>query len=216
VLVNALYLKAKWQEQFDRASTRPGAFFASPGRQVQARFMTRAPFQARYLTSRGYQAVELPYRQSDLSMVIIVPASGQLADFERTLTPSVLKTIVANLTDTRIDLHLPRFRFTTKTDLAPALRAMGMRDAFSDAADFSAITRPQMLRIFRVEHQAYLSADEQGTEAAAATAVTAIATAAPSAPAVSLTINRPFVFAVRDRRSGLILFLGRVDDPSAG
>jgi len=215
VLANAIYLKAKWEYGFDRSSTRPGRFFVTPKHQVQAQLMTQEPFRVPYLSGAGYQAVELPYRDSTLSMLLVVPSAGRLPAFEHSLTSPALTAIVTHLKDTSIALRLPRFRFTTKTDLAQTLTAMGMPIAFSDAADFSAITHQEKLQITHVIHQADLSTGEQGTEAAAATAVTMIATSAPPPPQVSLTVNRPFLFAIRDKATGLVLFLGRVSDPTS-
>jgi serpin B len=112
-----------------------------------------------------------------------------------------------------VDLTLPRFSIETKTQLGELLRALGMPTAFSDAADFSGITTAEQLAISEVIHQANIDVDEKGTEAAAATAVVMRATGMPAEP-VTVRVDRPFLFVLRDVPTGAILFLGRVGDPS--
>jgi serine protease inhibitor len=141
----------------------------------------------------------------------IVP--DDLAAFESTLTADSFAAITGALSDTEVALALPKFGIETKTDLASTLAALGMPSAFDDRADFSGITTAEQLEISDVIHQANIDVDEKGTEAAAATAVVMRATAMPAEP-VTLRVDRPFLFALRDVPTGSILFLGRVGDPS--
>ncbi len=213
VLVNAIYLKAAWQHPFPADATKPRAFTRADGSTVQAPTMTLSETLA-YAAGDGWQAVELPYVGGSLAMTIIVP--DDLVAFAAALSPETLATVVGDLQERPVQLTLPRFGIETQADLVVALSAMGMPLAFdAGRADFSGITTAEQLFISAVIHQANIDVDEKGTEAAAATAVVMRASAAPGEP-VTLHVDRPFLFALRDLRSGAIVFLGQVTDPTAG
>ncbi len=211
-LVNAIYLKAPWAMPFDPNATRPGTFLRADGSTVEVPMMS-ATEGLRYADGSGWHAVELPYIGGSLALAIVVP--DDLAAFERSLTPEVLAGVTGALEDQMVQLSMPRFGVETATDLATVLAALGMPSAFDpDRADFSGITTAERLFISNVIHQANIDVDEKGTEAAAATAVTLRATAAPDEP-VTLRVDRPFLFVLRDVPTGAIVFMGRVVDPSA-
>jgi serine protease inhibitor len=215
VLVNAIYLKAPWQTPFEIAGTKNAPFTRSDGSQASVPTMSLNLPKGRYASGSGWQAVELPYAARSLVMTIVVP--DDLAAFESSLDATRFSQIAAALQPTAVDLTLPRFKIETKSDLSSALVGMGMPLAFDPTrADFSGITTQEQLYISKVVHQANVSIDENGTEATAATAVE-VAAAASMAPReqVTLHVDRPFLFAVRDTGTGAILFLGRVVDPSA-
>lgn len=214
VLTNAIYLKAPWQHPFDDGATVPGPFHRLDGTDVEAQMMrTQAPL--RYGSGNGYEAVELPYVGGALSMVVVVPEHGAFMDFEKRLNGSLLPAVVDSLSPSEVQLRFPRFAFRTQTQLKAALSALGMPIAFTEDADFSAMSpRGDELQIQDVLHEAFISVDEQGTEAAAATAVVVGTTAAP-AKVVEFTVDRPFLFFIRDTETGALLFMGRVLDPSA-
>ena len=202
VLTNAIYFSAAWAHPFEAAATADGTFTTAGG-PVTAPMMHEVA-EASYGAGAGYQAAELPYDGDQLSMVVIVPDA--LASFEATLTAVVQSLSTADLT-----LTLPRFRYTTPLSLGAALQALGMVDAFSPAADFSGIDGARDLQITGVLHKGFVGVDEAGTEAAAATAVVVGTTSVPE-PHV-LAVDRPFLFLIRDRPTGAILFVGRVVDP---
>jgi serpin B len=214
VLVNAIYLKAPWLEPFAESDTKTAPFTRSDGSQVSVPTMSLGLSEGRYASGSGWQAVELPYAGGSLAMTIVVP--DDLAAFESSLDGARFSQIAAALQPTHVDLTLPRFKIETKSDLASALAGMGMPLAFDPTrADFSGITTLEQLYIAKVVHQANISIDENGTEATAATAVVmAAASAVPIQPPVTLHVDRPFLFALRDTNTGAILFLGRVVDPS--
>ena len=214
VLANAIYMKAPWQTPFDKASTQTASFTRPDGSQVSVPMMSEGLSGGLYASGSGWQAAELPYLGGSLVMTIIVP--DDLVSFEKTLDASRFAQITAALQGVDLDLSLPRFKIETKSDLSTSLSNMGMPLAFDrDQADFSGITTQERLYIAKVIHQADISVDENGTEAAAATAVVmAAASGVPTAP-VTFHVDRPFIFAVRDTTTGAILFLGRVVDPSA-
>jgi serpin B len=164
-----------------------------------------------YAAGDGWQAVELPYVGNALALTVLVP--DDLAAFEADLGSSGLDAITDALSNRQVNLTFPRFGTETKVELADVLATLGMPTAFSGAADFSGITDEVSLYISDVIHQANIDVDEKGTEAAAATAVVMRATSAPAEP-VTLHVDRPFMFALRDVETGAVLFLGRVTDPS--
>ena len=210
VLVNAIYLKAPWQTAFLETATVPAPFTTASGTQVSVPTMNNT-FGGRYASGSGWQAAELPYVGGSLAMTIVVP--DDMATFEKTLNGSTWAQITAGLGYSEVQLSLPRFRTETRAELGALLPGMGMTDAFDPTkADFSGITKAEQLFISQVVHQANISVDEKGTEAAAATAVVMKATAMPQFK--KLVVDKPFIFAVRDTKTGAILFLGRIADPS--
>jgi serine protease inhibitor len=209
-LVNAIYLKAPWQTAFGAEATKPGAFTRADGSTVEVPMM-HVGEALPHAAGAGWQAVELPYVGGALAMTVIVP--DDLASFERALTADQLASITEALAEGPVSLTFPKFSIETKAELADILGALGMPTAFSDAADFSGITTAERLAISAVVHQANIDVDEKGTEAAAATAVVMRATGMPAEP-VTVRVDRPFLFALRDVPTGAVLFLGRVGDPS--
>ena len=214
VLVNAVYLDATWASQFDPDSTYDGQFFLTDGSEVTVPLMVQSALFP-YATGNGWQAAQLPYLRNELGMLLIVPDEGRFAEIERLLSNGLIGNVTAGLAPVEVGLTMPKFEFRTQAGLSPALRGLGMTAAFDPAtADFSRMTSEEQLFISEVIHEAFISVDEEGTEAAAATAVVMQATAAPL-ETVQLTIDRPFLFALRDLETGALLFLGRVMDPSA-
>jgi serpin B len=212
VLVNAIYLKAPWQEPFSKEATVDTHFMRLDGTTVSVPTMSGAA-ERPYAAGDGWKAVELPYVGGSLAMTIVLP--DDMAAFDKRLDAAGFAAITSALKPAMVDLSLPRFKTETKTDLMNVLAALGMPLAMdSDRADFSGITSDERLFITGVVHQANIAVDEDGTEASAATAV--VMAAATAAPALSVRVDRPFLFALRDTRTGAILFLGRIVDPSAG
>jgi serpin B len=213
VLTNAIYFNAAWEHSFSEDSTQDGVFHLLDGSEVTVPMMKQTETFG-YAMTEGYQAVELPYDGSELSMIILLPEEGRFKDFEELLDYGRYEDIVSAMQHGRIALTMPRFEFESEFKLNEFLKAMGMTDAFSSAADFSGMTGNRDLYISDVLHKAFVSVDESGTEAAAATAVIMRLTAAPGMP-VTFTIDRPFIFLIRDIETGTILFVGRVLNPEA-
>ncbi len=212
VLTNAIYFNAAWAYPFNKDATADGAFYLLDGGQVTLPMM-RQMESLSYTEGEGYQAVELLYDGDELSMVILLPASGNLEAFEEGLQAQYVSDIMSGLRSTRVALAMPKFEFESEFSLKDALADMGMPIAFSPSdADFSGMTGNRDLFISEVVHKAFVSVDEAGTEAAAATAVIMSLTAVPEPP-VEVTIDRPFIFLIRDIKTGAILFVGRVLNP---
>ena len=214
VLVNAIYLAAHWANPFTRPETAPGPFYTGAGPTVQVPFMTQTPVPLAYAHRHGYQAIDLPYLHSTLSMLLVMPQPGTLARFERGLSSNSLARLERALTPTRVDLHIPRFHLTFDTELNSVLSELGMPVAFTDGADFSRITAQTRLKISAVEHAADLRVNEQGTVAAAATGIAIEPTAIAPEPATRLTLDHPFLAFVRDDATGAILFVAQVTNPA--
>jgi serpin B len=215
VLTNAIYFNAGWLFPFEPENTQDGPFHLLDDGEVIVPMMMQSK-RLGYGQGDGYQAVSLPYGLSGLSMVLIVPPAGQFGVFEESMTAERIDAIVEGLGERMVSLTMPKFDFESSFDLAGTLAAMGMPDAFTEFADFSGMTGNRDLLISAVVHKAFVSVDEEGTEAAAATAVVVGPTSAPEpVEPAELTIDRPFIFLIRDSETGAILFLGRVLNPAA-
>jgi serpin B len=210
VLVNAVYLKAMWADPFDPSITRDAPFTTAAGDTVEVPTMVKQT-ELPYAAGDGWQAVEVPYVGGELAMLLFLPEPDFLPTFEEIF----LVTDATQYLEPRLVLlSLPRWDTSGSFDLADQLSALGMPTAFTGAADFTGITTDEPLRIGAVIHQANITVGEDGTEAAAATAVIGVAGAAPpEEEPIELRFDRPFVFALRDRTTGAVLFLGRVADP---
>jgi serpin B len=213
VLTNAIYFNAPWLKPFDDALTSSGTFEPLAGGAVSVPMMRQASMFG-YTAWNGGQAVELPYNGDTLSMVLLVPDRGAYGSFEEDLDLGRYEEIVGALELRQVDLRLPKFEYGYDASLVEPLVALGMTDPFGTAADFSGIDGTHDLSISMVLHKAWVSVDEAGTEAAAATAVIVPIGGSPDPP-VTLTVNRPFLFVIRDLPTGSILFVGRVVNPAA-
>jgi serpin B len=213
-LVNAVYLLADWALPFTAEATADGPFTLDDGSPVTVPFMHQEA-QFLYAEGDGWQAVQLPYVGDQLAMLVVVPEPGGLGVVEDGLAAGFLDEAVTGLADQRVVLTLPKWDTESHVQLRQALSELGMPTAFSDGADFSGMTTEAELAVQDVVHQANITVDEKGTEAAAATAVVVGVTSAPVDEPVVVTADRPFLFVLRDVETGAILFLGRVVDPSA-
>jgi serpin B len=212
VLVNAIYFTASWAEPFDEANTTRDGFTLLDGTDITTPTMHGNAAMV-YANGPNYQAAQVPYDGQQLAMLLIVPDVGQFAAVESALSANAVAQIRSELTVHQVDLALPKFSFRSLVPAKEPLKSLGMVDAFGGAADLSGMNGTGGLFIQDVVHQGFIAIDEKGTEAAAATAVIVGETSAP--PAATLTVNRPFMFAIIDRPTGATLFIGRVVDPSS-
>ena len=218
ILTNAIYFKGTWAAQFDKSQTRDEDFYLTASQTAQAPLMHLSG-GFRYFNGGSFQALEIPYKGDKLSMIVVLPnALDGLAALESQLTDGQLDAWLAKLSYTRkVNLALPRFTLTQQFTLNQTLGAMGMHAAFTPtAADFSGITGNRSLWISEVIHKAFAAVDEQGTEAAAATAIgmRALAMMPDTSPPIEFRADHPFLFLIRDTKSGSILFMGRLSDPA--
>ncbi len=213
VLTNAIYFNAAWASQFKPEATASGKFNLLNGSQIDIPFMKHTSSYG-YVKGDNYQAVELPYDGRELSMVVMMPNADAFRGFETGLNSNQVKGIISAIKNQQVELWMPKFKIESEFSLKKELSAMGMPVAFSDAADFSGMDGKKDLTIMDVVHKAFVSVDETGTEAAAATGVIVGITSIPAEP-LKVTIDRPFMFLIRDIKTGTILFIGRVVNPGS-
>jgi serpin B len=213
VLTNAIYFNAAWEHPFGEDDTRDGDFNLLGGGKITAPFMRQTEGFG-YSDGDDFVAVELPYDGRELSMVVLLPDAGRFEAFEDALDADRVAAIIDDLNYGQVALRMPKFEFESEFGLARTLAAMGMPIAFSGSADFSGMTGNRDLSIGDVLHKAFVAVDEAGTEAAAATAVVMKLTGVPEEP-VEVTVDRPFIFLIRDIETDSTLFVGRVLNPSA-
>jgi serpin B len=216
VLASAVYLKAGWAEPFPESATAGAPFYPDGREQALTVPMMHLTASQAYLRGDGYQAVLLPYRDIGLAMAVVLP-DGPLSALRPKVAAAGLGGLLAGTARHQVTLSLPRFRLEAAFNLIPAVRRLGVTEAFGDHADFSGITEAEPLRIGTVAHKAHIDVDEHGTEAAAATAIVIRSMAAfRPPPAVTMVVDRPFLFAIVDAATSLPLFLGQVSRPGAG
>ena len=209
VLTNAIYFKGDWSNPFPKNATRVEDFTAGEGQKVRVPLMHQTG-RFKYHDGGTFEALELPYAGDALSMVVLLPKkTDDLANLEGSLTAAKLD----GLRPRHVAVAMPRFKMEAGFELQDELSGMGMPVAFGGKADFSGINGQRDLFISAVIHKAYVDVNEEGTEAAAATAVVMPRLAIRPEPVVSFRADHPFVFVIRDNRSGSILFLGRVMNP---
>ncbi len=212
VLTNAVYFNAAWKQPFAKEQTGVGPFHLLDGTTASVPMMNREG-SLPYTEQAGVQVVELPYDGDEVSLVALLPPAGQFASFEAQLDSAKLASLLSGLSPTPVNLSLPRFTTESTLPLTEVLSSLGMKAAFTpETADFSGMDGSRALSVGAVLHKGFVTVNEAGTEAAAATrVVVGITLAGP--PARVVTADRPFVYLIRDRATGAILFLGRVVAP---
>jgi serpin B len=216
VLVNAIYFKGRWAEQFKKEKTRDLPFHVTADRNEEARLMNIEK-SFKYAETDAYQLVELPYKSGSLAMVVVLPKQiDGLKKIEASLDATTLNQQIAQAEKQDVEVFLPKFKITAQFSLAETLKAMGMPTPFTLKADFSGMDGERDLSISAVLHKAYVDLDEEGTEAAAATGTTMMAASmrAMPPPHPIFRADHPFIFFIRDTQTGAILFLGRITDPT--
>ncbi|SDQ21062.1 serpin family protein [Natronobacterium texcoconense] len=211
VLTNAVYFLAAWEYDFDPAATEPETFTGIDGSETEVEMMHQSA-ELQYADVDGHQLVELPYANGDTSMIVVLPAEGEFEAFEESFTVDRLATMLEETSRPEVDLAMPRFGVESKFSLVETMRELGMERAFGGGADFSGMVEGDDGGLFvdDIVHQSFVEVDEEGTEAAAATAVIMAESAPPDQ--VEMTVDRPFLFYIRDRPTETPLFVGRIVD----
>lgn len=211
VLTNAIYFKGTWLKEFPERYSAAAPFKLAGGGRVSVPMMHIRKGEFLYCDADGFQALEMPYQDSELAMLVLLPDRNDgLPELEKGL--SVEKLQRAGLSMTEMQVRLPKFKLVFECDLKEPLRALGMKDAFDPArTDLSGMTGQGDLFVTFVLHKAFVDVNEKGTEAAAATG----APCAPKTPDAFFA-DHPFLFLIRDQATGCVLFMGRVTDPTNG
>lgn len=213
VLTNAIYFKAAWSHPFQSKATKDEEFHVSADKKTKVAMMN-GNHRTNFFDGGTFLALELPYENNDLSMVLLLPKKVDgLPTLEKKLTAANLEQWLGKLSDHMVRISVPKFKVTAEFLLNKVLAQMGMREAFTKNADFSGMTTREQLYISAVVHKAFIDVNEVGTEAAAATAVVMELRSLP--PPATFTADHPFVYLIRDNRTGTVLFMGRVVNPSA-
>ena len=205
-LINAIYFKGNWQDEFDKSLTRPGTFHLTNGNQKQVQMMRREG-EYPYFRGENFEAISLPYGDRRVSMYIFLPnRNSNLNKFLRNLNAENWEQWIVQLQDRRQTMMLPRFKLEYEVRLNDTLEALGMGIAFGSGADFSGMG--PSLFISEVRHKTFVEVNEEGTEAAAVTAVVGVKSLPPA-----FRVDRPFFFAIYDAETETILFMGTVTEP---
>ena len=214
VLVNTIYFKANWINPFPANATTNEPFHRIDGTVLNVPMMHAGEFEMDYASGTGWSSVDLPYYGAD--MLLIVPDAGHFAQVEKSVDPTFLADLNSALANAYVTLSLPKWSTDDTTDLIPPLKSLGITDLFdpNGASDLSGVTTAEQLFISDATHDANITVDEQGTEAAAATALVAYPTARNSGmKTVTLTVDRPFIYLIRDQNTKELLFMGQALDP---
>lgn len=213
VITNAIYFKGFWESQFKKNRTKDDPFYLLDGTKVTIPMMMQTASFG-YAEETGLQVLEMGYKGGELAMVVLLPSKERrFDDFEQSLTAEKVNQWIGNLKNRLVDVHFPKYEMTSSVQLPALLTKLGMTDAFSlRNADFSGMTGGRDLFIEKGIHKAFVHVYEEGTEAAAATGWSFRYTGAPPRPVV-FRADHPFVFLIRHKPSGCILFLGRVTKP---
>lgn len=214
VLANAIYFKGRWAHPFNASNTVAAPFYTVGTQKIEARMMNlTASFK--YAEADALQILELSYQGNDLSMIVLLPKDAEaLKTLEGALTAARLDYWLGLLRAGKVNVFLPKFKLAGEFSLGPTLADLGMADAFSSRADFSAMDGARDLYLSAVVHKAFVDVNEEGTEAAAATGGVMSLTSVRVKPIPVFRADHPFIFLIRDTRSGSILFLGRVTNPA--
>ena len=215
VLVNAVYFKGNWAAPFAKGLTGEADFTRGDGQKIKVQMMGFSGTRdLEYGETENFQLVRLPYAGGSLAMLVALPKDGKkLADAAAGLSAARLAEMRAVLAEQKTKVFLPRFSFGSGFDLNGPLAEIGMPLAFTDAADFSGMDGTRRLYIQRAVHKAFVEVNEEGTEAAAATGI-AMGVKSANFGFALLRADRPFLFLIEDVKSGLVLFMGKVEDPN--
>jgi serpin B len=213
-LINAIYFNGKWQIQFEKSRTQDGTFSLASGGSVNVPLM-KIKEEFGYSEQVGYEALKMPYGRGKFGMVILLPDAGKTpGQILEQMTPAAWETLNNLLIPVaKVDVWMPRFKFTWESDLNDILSSLGMSVAFSKTeADFTKINSEGQLFITKVKHKTFIDVNEEGTEAAAATSVgIGITSAGPGG--LEFHVIRPFLFFITEEDTGAILFAGKVENP---
>jgi serpin B len=218
IVVNAVYLKARWREPFREENTADRDFFTEDGRKLQVPTMYGGGYLHHH-EDEEVQVVQLPYWSSpgsEMTMVIAVPKKKDaLAELEASLSAQKVDGWIGAFGHGMVHVYLPKWKYETRAMFTEPLKKLGLDELFADEADLSGVSSERGLHVSEVLHKTYINVDEKGTEAAAATAIMVAGAGIPPKP-MQFRADRPFLYFIREAKTGAILFIGRVANPASG
>ncbi len=211
-LLNAIYFKGNWTNQFDKSQTAQQPFYLASGNQKRLPMMSQSG-NYKYHENEQFQAVSLPYgKDGKLSFYVFLPKeNSNLKSFYQNLSAENWEKLMSQFSKREGSIRLPRFKMDYEVTLNDALKALGMGEAFTNQADFSGMGKN--LAISEVKHKTFVEVNEEGTEAAATTSTGIVAVSAPAEKPFEMIVNRPFFCAIRDNQTGSVLFMGSIMEP---
>jgi serpin B len=217
VLLNAVYFNGIWTTEFEKEGTKLHYFLKNNGESVEIPMMNKED-KLQYTSNSLFEAVKLPYGKGQYNMIVMLPAKDKNSQnvIDALSSENLSKWGKEFKTEDHVVVTMPRFKFSFETSLNEVLKEMGMPKAFSGQADFSKITDKEDLFISSVRHKSFIDVNENGTEAAAVTSITFTTTSAGPGDTVQkiyFTVDKPFVFAITEKDTGAILFMGEVQNP---
>ncbi len=213
VLTNAIYFYGAWNIEFDKKLTKKNDFWLDEKVKEEAEFMKKNNKMG-YFENNIFQAVEIPYKNNEASLIILLPKDYTFDKLENELSGENFKKWNNAFTNHRVELTMPKFKITSYFELSKALSKMGMHEAFSNKADLSGITGKKDLRISNVLHKTFIEVNEKGTKAAAATSVLVMRKTSISKKAKKFNANHPFIFLIKEHNTNSILFIGNYNKPA--
>ncbi len=212
-LINAIYFKGIWQSKFEKKNTEKKNFYLDNGSTVKTDFMKQEN-NVLYSSNELFEAVQLPYGQGNFSMYVFLPQDGKsLKELTQSLNQENWESWDNSFYERTVDIEFPRFKFEYEKKLNDVLSDMGMGVAFTDFANFEGINRNGGLKIDFVKHKSFIEINEEGTEAAAVTVVAIIEYTSAQPQKTYFRVNKPFMFAITEKSTGAILFMGTVKNP---
>ena len=210
-LINAIYFKGSWTEEFDKKRTKEDKFFYAEGKSVLCEMMKTSEKNL-YFENDDFQAVDLPYGKENFSMIVILPKKEKdINEFISKLNVEDWNSWLTGFSKQKGSLVMPKFKIEYDIEMNDVLKSLGMANAFTSAADFSKMTKKQRLYISNVKHKTFVDVNEEGTEAAAVTVVEMKLTSV--GPGFFMKVNRPFVFAIKEKETNSIIFIGKIVNP---
>lgn len=211
-LLNAIYFNGEWQYRFDTKDTNNQPFTKADSQVVQVPTMS-IENKFNYFSNQTFQMLEMPYGSGKYSMLVFLPTSGKTTnDVISLLNSENMADWLSKMSEQNKKVYFPKFEFKFDKSLVEVLKSLGMTDAFNSSANLSGIADGGNLQVSEVMHKTYIKVDERGTEAAAVTEVTIIVTSV--GPDNSFRVDHPFVFAIREKDTNSILFIGKVMNPA--
>ncbi|XP_017264575.1 alpha-1-antitrypsin homolog [Kryptolebias marmoratus] len=210
VLINWVYFKGQWERPFNKNLTTKGQFYVAENASVEVDMMKKTGLFDYYYDHVNHATVILLPYKGNTSMMIVLPDEGKMVALEDSINKNSIRDWHKSSFKNNINLSMPKFSISAEASLDEALKEMGITDAFGEEADFCGISEEVELRVSRVSHQAVLSVDETGTEAAAATTIEMVPLSLPS----DVIVNRPFMVFIMELSTGSIVFMGKISNPT--